>query len=305
MKKINLLSLILLFVSTVLFQSCDKTESVPKGIYDGGVFITNEGAFGKGNASVSFYSFSDDAVVNNIFEKANGRTLGDVVQSISFVNDKAYICVNASNKIEIAGKYDFKELGVINDLTSVRYFTNDNSTKGYATVWGDNGQVKVIDLTSNQVSKSIDVGNGPEQMVIISDKLYVANSGGYGSDNTISVINTITDELIKTITLDADIPIDLIADKNENLWILCSGNPSWASTGNTAAKLIKMDTETDAVIASVILTQSTHPKNIAFSSDGNYIYYGGGYGFDGIYKIDLTTLSVPTSPFISKGFYGF
>ncbi len=309
MKKIIFLNLLVFFVSTLLFQSCDKDEYTPKGIYDGGVFISNEGTFGQGNASVSFYSIAGDSVVNNIFEKANNRTLGDVVQSLYVFNDKAYICVNASNKIEIADQYNFNELGVINELPSVRYFIGNDAGKGYASVWGDGGQIKVLDLNTNTVSKSIDVGNGPEHMTIFSNKLYVANSGGFIDDNTISVISTETDDLLKTITLDGDKPVDLLTDKNGNLWVLCMGktiyDANWTPIDNTAAKLFKINTSTDEVEGTVVLSPTAHPNNIEISADGNYLYYGGGFGFNGIYKIDIETLTVAVEPIISKYFYGF
>ncbi len=309
MKKITFLSLIMLSLSIILFQSCDKDDYTPKGIYDGGVFISNEGTFGQGNGSVSYYNFTGDSVVNNIFEKANNRTLGDVVFSVSLFNEKAYICVNASNKIEVAGQYNFNELGVIDTLPMVRHFIGNDATKGYASVWGDGGQVKVIDLSTNTVTKSIDVGNGPENMLIVSNKLYVANSGGFTEDNSISVISTETDELIKTITLDGDNPVDLLTDKSGNLWVLCMGktiyDANWVPTGNTPAKLFRINTSTDTPEAYAVLSEDTHPNNIEISPDGNYLYYGGGFGFNGIYKIDLASLTVTANPLIEKYFYGF
>ncbi len=308
MRKDSFFSLLILFVSALLFQSCDKNESSPKGIYDDGVFITNEGTFGQGNGSVSFYSVAGDSVVNNVFEKANNRTLGDVVQSLTVFNEKAYICVNASNKIEITRSSDFTELGVIDELPSVRHFLGSKDDKAYATVWGDGGQVKVLDLTTNTVSKSIDVGNGPEKMAIVSNKLYVANSGGFTEDNTISVISTDNDELLKTITLDADNPVDLVDNSAGMLWVLCMGkaiyDANWTIIDHTPVKLIKINTITDEVETSIVLFEDAHPKSLEISPDGFSLYYGAGFGFNGIYKISTGSLSVPSTPFINGYFYG-
>ncbi len=309
MKSINLLSVAIFFISALLFQSCDKDNIESKGIYDGGIFISNEGNFGDANGSVSFYSLAGDSVVNNIFEKINNRTLGDVVQSMSIFNDKAYICVNASNKIEIANKYSFVELGVIDELPMVRHFMAFNENKGYATVWGDGGQLKVLNLSTNTVSKSIDVGSGPEKMAIVSNKLYVANSGGFGQDNTISVINTETDELLKTITLDADNPIDIVNNGNGTLSVLCTGraiyDANWTVIDHTPAKLVKINTLTDETENTIVIFDEQHPTNLEISNDGSSLYYGAGFGFNGIYKINISTLAVPVNPIISKYFYGF
>ena len=309
MKKNSFLSFLILVVSALVTQSCDKNEPIPKGIYDDGLFITNEGTFGQGNGSVSFYGVAGDSVVNNIFENANNRTLGDVVQSLSIFNEKAYICVNASNKIEIASSSDFTELGVIEELPSVRHFVGSTAEKAYATVWGDGGQVKVLDLTTNIVSKSIDVGNGPEKMAIVSNKLYVVNSGGFTEDNTISVISTGTDELLKTITLNADNPVDLVDNDEGMLWVLCSGkaiyDANWTVIDHSPAKLIKINTITDEIETSIVLFEDAHPNSLEISPDGFSLYYGAGFGFNGIYKISTGSLIVPANPFILKYFYGF
>ncbi|MBN1251169.1 MAG: SMP-30/gluconolactonase/LRE family protein [Bacteroidales bacterium] len=309
MKKHISFSLLILLISAILFQSCNKDENLTPGKYSDGVFITNEGTYGGGNGSISFYSIEGDSVVNNIFEKANNRTLGDVVQSLYLLKNKAYICVNNSNKIEIANISDFTEAGVIEDVPLVRHFIGINAEKAYASVWGDGGQLKVIDLNTNSVIKSIDVGNGPEKMAVIYNKLYVTNSGGFMSDNTISVVDTETDNVLKSITLDADKPVDLIIDDAGKLWVLCMGktvyDQNWMPIDNTPAKLIRINTETDKIEKSVVLSQNFHPNNLEISADGNYFYYGGGFEFSGIYKISVTALSVSANPIISKSFYGF
>ena len=66
------------------------------------------------------------------------------------------------------------------------------------------GEVVKIDTATLQVVGSCTVGYQPEEMVIVGNKLYVANSGGYrvpNYDNTVSVIDLETFEEIKKITV--------------------------------------------------------------------------------------------------------
>ncbi|MEA3316518.1 MAG: hypothetical protein U9R54_01010 [Bacteroidota bacterium] len=137
MRKINLVRIGLLSLAIIFFaSSCDNDDNVIKGEFVNGVFISNEGNFGAGNGSISFYSVKGDSVSNNIFSKLNNRPLGDVVQSVKVFDNNAYIVVNASNKVEVVKYNDFVENGVITELSQPRYFAGISSDKAYVTQWG-------------------------------------------------------------------------------------------------------------------------------------------------------------------------
>ena len=314
MKKINLKQWLFLLLSlTIFFSACDDDDDLISGIFSDGVFITNEGAYNAGNGSVSFYAYNGDTLTNEIFKSINNRSLGDVVQSLTVYNGKAYIVVNASNKVEVVQSNDFIEQGVITDVTSPRYFIGINNDKGYVTQWGEEGVVKVIDLDGLAVTKTITVGAGPEHLIYHNDYVYVANSGGYANDNTISVINPSTDEVVKTITLDGDSPRDFAIDSNGDLWVLCFGYieydfsdyPNVTIISETASKLIRINPTTNEVAQTITISETQHPACIESSRNGNNLFYGGGYGYQGIYKMNITATSIPTTPLLDKYFYGF
>src|SRR5687768_17364874 len=107
MKKIPLFKQLclsaLLPITSLVFTACDpeKAPAVPKGEYEKGVIILNEGNFQKGNSSVSFYNRDSKTVTHDIFTLVNARPLGDVAQSIAAHKDRAYMVVNNGNKIEV------------------------------------------------------------------------------------------------------------------------------------------------------------------------------------------------------------
>ncbi len=311
MKKLNLKQWLFLFLSLAIFvTACDDDDDSISGIFSDGVFITNEGAYGAGNGSVSFYAYNGDTLTNEIFKSINNRSLGDVVQSLTVYNDKAYIVVNISNKIEIFQSHDFIEHGVITDLTSPRYFVGINKNKGYVTQWGEDGVVKVIDLDALAVTKTISVGAGPEHLIYLNNYVYIANSGGLTNDNTISVIDPSTDEVVKTITLDGDSPRDFAVDANGDLWVLCYGYieydySDWSVISETASKLIRIDPTTNEVAQTITISDNQHPTCLESGINGNNLFYGGGFGYQGIYKMDITATSAPTTSLLDKYFYGF
>lgn len=308
MKKTNLKQWLFLFLSlSVFITACDKDDDTISGVYSDGVFISNEGNMSTGDGSVSYYSLAQDTVYNNIFETVNGRKLGSVVQSVKVYNGNAYIVVNASNKVEIVDANTFEEKGVVTEVTSPRYFIGIDKTKGYISQWGDNGSIKVIDLLTFAVTKTITTDIGPEQMLLHNNLIYVANSGGYANNNTISVIDPSSDEVIKTIPLNGDSPRDFVVDANDNVWVICAGFTDWYSTPmtETPSKLIKINSTTNEVVTTITIAENAHPTCLEISKDGNNLFYGGGYGFQGIYKMEITDSEVPTTALLTKSFYGF
>lgn len=315
MKHLTLKQWVILFLSfSIFFISCEEDEDInityfPKD-FTQGTLIANEGTMGSGDGSISYYDVQKDEIYNNIFQTINERALGDVVQSITLHNDKAYIVANVSNKIEVVIDSTFKEVGVVTDLSSPRYFIGVSNDKGYVTQWGNSGEVKVINLNNRTVSATITVGAGPERMILIDNYVYVANGGDYtGADNTLSVIDIRTDVVIETIELTGDNPKDVVVDANGKLWVLCHGNitynPDYSIASQTASKLVQIDPSSNEILQTITIGETLHPTCLETSKNGNNLFYGGGYGFQGIYKMGITETTIPTTPLLDEFFYGF
>lgn len=338
MRKLTQLTLVALMGVITMFTSCDKEETPVVGteddngnvttvtddtdnndstntamyIFDGtanGVFISNEGVFGAGNGSISFYDMINDTIINNVFSTVNARPLGDVVQSISLYSEsKAFICVNASNKVEVVDQKTFQSIGTVENIPGARYYATDG-TYGYVSSWGSS-QVKVIDPESLSIVDSIAVGSGPEQMLALTMQLFVANSGGYADDHTVSVIDMALNTVSETITLSAYNPSAMVADADNNIWVLAKGkaiyDSTWTVVGHEPSKLYKIETPVINVVDSIELFTDKHPSSLGISPDGNTLYVGGGWGFQGIYSIETTADSIGSaSPLIDELNYGF
>ncbi|MFC6998227.1 YncE family protein [Rufibacter roseus] len=274
---------------SLLFTSCSSDDdSGPKGAYEHGVFITNEGSFGTPNGEVSYYDPNTKTLVPELFKEVNDRPLGDVVQSMTIANDKAYLVANNSNKVEVVNAYTFEELGVIEDLLLPRYMVALNSQKGYITEWVDygvNGRVAVVDLNSNTVLKTIEVGQLPEQLVLVNNKLYVANSSG----NTLSVINTATDQVESTIDV-GDNPNQLVVDASNNIWVLRGGY-------GTSGALIKINPANQNQTVFALPGSTQAPGLLAINGARNQVYYSFNKS---VYRVSTTATTLPTAPLFNR-----
>ncbi len=301
--------ILVLFTLILSFFACEKDSPQPNPpLPDGPIaYISNEGAFGFGNASVSIYSVNG-GIQNDAFKEANDRRPGDVLQSIARANGKVYMIVNASNKIEIAKEKSLEELGVIQGVSMPRYMEVTSSSQAYISSWGNGGQIMVLDLLKDEITDSISVGNGPEKMLARDGKLFVCNSGGFTNDSVLSVIDQTSNKVISSLIV-GDNPIDIVQGQAGTIWVLCKGkvlyDAYWNIIGHTSSYLVQTNMAAQSILKKVKISDNKHPSCLEISSDGRYLYYGGGFGFSGLYRYDISNNNMESTPLINRAFYGF
>lgn len=271
--KISNLILLILSAFILLSTSCTKDNSNPVGKYSSGIFVINEGGFGSANGSISFLNRDSATVETDIFLSANSRPLGDVVQSMTIIGDKAYIVVNNSNKVEVADLSDFKSVAVIQGIILPRYIVQVSDAKAYISTWDT--VVKVLDLSTNTISKEIKCAIGPDMMYKSGKDIYMLNGGGFGTGNTISVINSQEDSIIKTIVV-ADRPAGIVADKNGLLWVLCDGKGfnGWPAADDSKGALIAIDPTDYSIKHRIDFPETTlHPDKLVANKTADKLYF--------------------------------
>ena len=285
-------------------SSCTKEEEKTTGAFENGIFISNEGAFGNSNASVSFIN-SKGEVSQNIFKETNNRNLGDVLQSATIYNDLTYLVVNNSNKVEIVDANTFEEVGSAR-VDGGRFAVGKNG-KIYISQWvsGKTGKVTVIDekdFSTEEITEGL--GNGPEAVINVNDEVWVTNVGTYTlnpyvaiDDSTVSVINTANYDVSKIVLKDKDgnvgfNPSSIVVDYQGDVWVLAKGK--WGAS----AMLFEIDATSKDIKNSVILASNQKPSKIVLF--GTNMYYGVAYGSTEIFKIDIENMVVPSIPFIKE-----
>jgi hypothetical protein len=299
----------LITVIGFLFASCEsESESapeLPKGDYENGILIANEGAFSGGTGTVSYISEDYATEEAEIFNKVNNESIGTVLQSISFNGDDVYIIANVGNKISIADRYTMKKITEISiGLNNPRYIAFSNG-KGFVTNWGEGSDtsddfVAVIDLTTNTISSVIAVTEGPEQIIANGNTLYVSHKGGWGSGNSVTVINAVTNTIVQNILV-GNIPDEMVIDNNENLLVSCDGQAAtlWNPT-EILGSLVHINTTTNEISSTLNFATGFHPNSMIFSDTSVYFSTS-----SSIYKMDASSTTMPTAEIITTPVYGF
>lgn len=295
--KINKL-LFLAIAGIFSLASCSNdTESnsyTPKGDYDSGILVLNEGRYDQNEAEVNYVSFDLSEVNPEIFTTENpSEVLGRTGQSIGFNGDLAYIVVSGSNKIEVVNRYTFKKVGVITTgLSMPRYIAFANG-KAFVTNWvsfAGSGFVAVINLASNTVESTITVADFPNKIMANNGKLYVAHNDLASVGNSISVIDATTQSVSGSIAV-GDMPDTMMMDDSGFLWISCNGKSSYPVAANeNEGKIMKIDLNTQSVVKTLSLTDKKHIGQ--FSVYGNYAFYTVG---NDVFKMPLTATDLPTT----------
>ena len=220
--------ILLLLAASLLFSACSEKDDCcdnPQADYSKGIFVVNEGPFG-GTGTISWYNPETGETQDSLFEKANnGAVLGQFVQSLTFHNNNAYIVVNGANRVVVVDAKSFKFIATIGGLEQPRFFLPLDNNTAYVSQWGNDGltgSVAKVNLNTHAVLTNIPTGHGPEKMVRLGDKVYVANSGGYGKDSTLTEI-LITSDSPQILALPAGINPSMLVFNNQKLYYLCKG----------------------------------------------------------------------------------
>jgi DNA-binding beta-propeller fold protein YncE len=281
------LSLLLLFL-----QSCDD-EPKPKGKYESGAIIVNEGGFGSANGTLTYFDVATGSVEQNIFRNEGGAFAGDVVQSVTFSGEKGYVVINGDNKVEIVNGNTLERLETIesSDLDKPRY-VEVIGDKAYISVWGpyeDGGYalidsyVLVVDLTNNTVIKKIETDEGTENLLFGGTYLFASNHN-FGGSNSVAVIDPTSNTLVKHIELTSG-PAGSVLDANGKLWVICTGD-----FGASNGQLFRIHPSTLAVEESIDLNVNPD-MDLAITPDKSNLIYSVGTS---IYSIPISATVAPT-----------
>ncbi|XOV93170.1 MAG: DUF5074 domain-containing protein [Bacteroidota bacterium] len=296
-----------LFALSSLFfwTGCNDKEDIDPSLpteFENGIFISNEGNFGDGDASLSFYDPEVDRVYNNVYRLANeGMELGDVVQSIHLDDERVFLLVNNSNKVEALNLENMVTDYTISDLKLPRYMTT-SSTKGYISEWvsfSDIGQVSIVDLKTGIIQKSIQTDYGAEGVIIANNYLFVSNN----FSTTVSIIDLASESVIKNIEIGSS-PGEMVIDKNGNVWLICGGGYDLDYNPLGDGKLIEIDPSI-LEVSKVIALGMNVPTKIAIDPNGEIIYYFSGTS---AYALNVNATTPPATSLIEEdkaiGFWG-
>ena len=166
-----------------------------------GFYLVNEGNMGSNKCTLDYYDYVTGLYARNIYAEKNPtviKELGDVGNDIGIYGSKLYVVVNCSHKIEVMDAKTGIRIGQVDipNCRYIRFYKGDayvSSYVGPVLIDPDapKGAIYKVDTLTLQIKDKVSVGYQPEEMEVIDDYMYVANSGGYRApdyDNTVSVI---------------------------------------------------------------------------------------------------------------------
>ena len=201
-----------------------------------GFYLLNEGNMGSNKCTLDFLDYRTGTYARNLYAERNPnviKELGDVGNDIAVYGSKLYIVVNCSHKVEVLDARSGVRLGQV-DIPNCRYIRFHRGKAYVSTYVGPvlidpdapKGAVYEVDTLSLAVTRRVTVGYQPEEMEIMDDYMYVANSGGYRApvyDNTLSVIQMIDFKKVESIRVDINLH-RVRQDRLKQLWVTSRGD---------------------------------------------------------------------------------
>lgn len=287
-------------LATLLLTSCMKWEYGNEESFEAassGLFITNEGNFQYGNASLSFYDPATRTIENEVFYRANGMKLGDVAQSMIVHNGVGWVVVNNSHVVFAIDLDTFREVGRITNLTSPRYMHFVSDEKAYITQIWDN-RITVVNPRTYQITGYIDCPEmttetgSTEQMVQWGDYVYV-NCWSY--QNRILKIDTRTDTVVDELEVGIQ-PTSLVIDRNGKMWTITDGGYEGSPYGYEAPSLYRIDAETFRIEREFPFVLGDDPSEVQINGAGDKIYWLN----EDVWEMDVEAEWLPVRPFLEQ-----
>lgn len=202
------------------------------------VLVGNEGGFTYGNASIQIIEPESGNVRSKVFQTANQRPLGDVLQDMQIIEGRLYAVLNNSGRIEVMDTTSFGRIGSITGLTSPRYILSISDRKCYVTDFLAKA-IHIIDPIRLEKTGEIVVPGWTEELVAVGEEVWVACRSG----DFVYIIDSETDQVMDSVQV-AFGPGALGIDGSGDLWVYSTGDLSGTKDGglyriNTATRQIE------------------------------------------------------------------
>lgn len=278
---------------------CDKTEppqpgsgTLDRGTYQ--ILIGNEGGFTYGNASLQVYDPDNEQLQDDVFQTANQRPLGDVLQDVRLIGDRLYIVLNNSNRVEVIDTSDFRLIGSITGLTSPRYILPVSERKSYVTDFLAKA-IHIVDPVLFEKTGEIPLPGWTEELIMIDETVWVTNR----QSAFLYLIDPETDEVVDSVQV-AYGSGAIGQDGAGFVWTYCTGD----AVNQIPGGLYRIDPATRKVVQSFALPADggLFPR-LAFDADRDTLFYLQ----NGVQALDVEATSLPSVTYLptaGRNWYG-
>ncbi|MCF0236914.1 MAG: hypothetical protein HUK09_09625 [Bacteroidaceae bacterium] len=215
-----------LSLALVACNTDQEDDQLPHIAGTAGAYVLNQGNQGNGiDGKLTYVDFEDMVPVHNLFQSANGKSMGMSPQDGVIYGSKLYIAVHGSNTVWAIDRSSRKILGQI----------ATNAPQGLAAVDGaiyvanNDGYVTKIDTTALKVVTKTEVGPNPVDIEARNGYLYVSISDGYnfgrGYENGFRLAKVSLSNFSKVGDVKVGMnPGKMTQDRNGNIFVVCNGD---------------------------------------------------------------------------------
>lgn len=314
----------IIFLSILLFlvaTGCREDELVVPTEYDiipetpsdttriRGMYLVNEGNMGSNKCSLDYLDYFTGLYARNFYAERNPnvvKELGDVGNDIGIYGSKLYVVVNCSHKVEVLDARSGVRIGQV-DIPNCRY-VRFHRGKAYVSSYvgpvlidpdAPKGAVFEVDTLTLAVTRKVSVGYQPEEMEIVDDYMYVANSGGYRApdyDNTVSVIQMVDFKQVQQIPVGINLN-RVKQDRYKKLWVSSRGDYM-----SVPSRLFVMEKKRGYNRMVVTDTIPVACSNMAVHGDSLYFYATEWNNYTSLNTISYGIIDVRTKEIVSRNF---
>ena len=269
-----------------LIASCSKDDDEPQKKpvdVSNGMFIVGSGNKKAGiDGNVSYIDYTKGTSISNIFQQANGKSVGKTANYITAYGSKLYIVVDAEATIWVCDKQTLKIVKQIS-TTSLLGETDGLSPRAAlghdgklyfacygASTKGEQGIVAAVDTVNFAKQQTYAVGSYPNGLALCGGYIFVTNSDyGMGLNPSLSKIDLASGNVSEIKDAVITNPMEILT-AGDAIYYLDYGtyDENWNQTGAGVRKVT-----VDGKVSKVV-------DGTAMCSDGKNIYtvnapYGG------------------------------
>ena len=293
-------SLLLIATLAFVFTGCDNDggEVIPEPPYSpylsNGVFVLNEGNFGGGSGSLSFLNLDSLKMSNDIFYNKNQRPLGDVPLSLMLRDSAVCIVASYSGHLQVALRQDLASVATIIGMTSPRNMLPLPGGRAYVSDFASPA-IHIIDLNSYSLVGSVSVKQSTEALTLARGRVFADSWSTYGFEghqkHKVVVIDPATNQVIDSVMTGKE-PQSMVVDKNEKLWVLCSGG--WMGDEfPTLYRINPQSLETENIFTFDDINSA--PAWLCANGNADSLFFING----GIYTMPISAADLPDQPLIA------
>ena len=263
--------------AVMVLAACSKDDNgggggkQPSDTPHQGTYVLSEGSIA--TCGVLTYISESGEVIDSVYAKNNpGHKLGSACQAMDVYGNYLYVLSqNGDSKggdgyLVVINLDDFKRVTAYTnaewpELKTPKRLRVINANKAYITC--ANKGIYVANLAEHKIdgliANTASVSDTP--MLLLNGKVFA----GMGSDNTLAVIDTQTDAVVKTVEMPAKVT-NVIASKDGNVWVSCGANIVKVNASTYSTQQYALTGVTPAGYDGIGLSESLDGKALFFTN---------------------------------------